>query len=471
MFVGRKRELAALERHFNTGRFEMAVVYGRRRVGKTFLLSEFAKGKRCLFFTAVEKSDEINLRNFSDAVFELFGVSGLPAFSSWSAALAFVAAHASDLGSPLLFVFDELPYAAKANPSLPSMLQASIDHDFLATDVCMVLCGSNQGFMESEVLGGKSPLYGRRTMQVKLEPFTFFEALPMLPRASTVDLVHYYATFGGTPYYLSQIDSTLGYLQNVRELLFDPYGVLFAEPEMLLRQELREVALYQSILDAIGSGATLPKQIAERAGIDKNSAGKYLATLAGLGIVRRDVPYGEHSVRSKRGLWHMADPFFAFWYRFVSPFTAAVERNDGSAVIAQVLTDEPLETHTGLQFETICQQWVEKEGHDGSLGFVAAYIGKWWGTDPVARERADVDVVAADAFGKEMLLGECKWRNTFDESEALRLLAQRADAFAGSARRTYMLFCKQPVSEGTHRKAAAREDLRILTAEDLVERA
>ena len=203
-FVGRKRELSALEQHFNTGRFEMVVVYGRRRLGKTMLLTEFAKDKRCLFFTAQEKSDAINLSEFSSAIASSFSMPIAP-FASWGDALAFVGSRAVGNEAPLLLVFDEFPYAAKANPGLPSILQSTIDHKLLQTNMTLVLCGSNQGFMESEVLGQKSPLYGRRTAQIELKPFDCFDARLMLPNTSPQEAIEYYVTFGGTPYYLAQI--------------------------------------------------------------------------------------------------------------------------------------------------------------------------------------------------------------------------------------------------------------------------
>lgn len=467
-FVGRKRELAALGQHFDTGRFEMVVVYGRRRLGKTMLLAEFARGKRCLFFTAQEKSDAINLAEFSRAIAEFFAMP-LATFGTWGDALSFIAGRTLDSGEPLLLVMDEFPYAAKANPSLPSILQATIDHKMLGTNITLVLCGSNQGFMESEVLGQKSPLYGRRTAQIELKPFDCFDASLMLPGRSPQEAVRYYATFGGTPYYLAQVHLGETYEQNVARLLFDPFGLLFEEPQMLLRQELNEPALYTSILDAIASGATRPRQISDRSGVSPSSVSKYLQTLESLGIVERKIPFGENPVRSRKGLYRIRDPFYAFWYRFVSPYTGAIETGSGEMTASQVAVGQALETYVGDRFEDVCLQWVERQNVKGKLGFMATTFGKWWGTDSIARERADVDVVVADASRAHMLLGECKWRNDFDETKAVRLLAQRADAFAGEASRSYVLFTKKPVSEGTLVKASSREDLVLVDVDQMFE--
>ncbi|MCH4082293.1 MAG: ATP-binding protein [Atopobiaceae bacterium] len=463
-FIGRTRELAALEHHYRTGRFEMVVLYGRRRLGKTMLLKQFAKGKRCLFFTALEKSDAINLGVFAEAIGEAFQIPGI-AFSSWLDALWFVAQHAEDIEEPLLVIFDEFPYAAKANPSLPSMLQQLIDHSLIDKEMTLVLCGSNQGFMESEVLGKKSPLYGRRTAQMKLAPFDAFDARLMLGDIDAVSACAYYATFGGTPYYLSQIRPEETYEENISRLFFDPYGLLFDEPPMLLRQEFRETAIYTSILDAIASGATKAGEIADKVGISDTSCTPYLKTLKDLMIIERRTPFGESALRSRRGIYRIRDPFHAFWYRFVSPYTTAVEMGSGELIAAQTASSPALETYMGDRFEDISLQWIARMNAAGRLGFAAATFGKWWGTDPVAKEQADVDVVAADMDRSHMLVGECKWRNSFDETEALRLLERRAAIFAGSAEVTYALFTKRKVSDGTVRKAKDREDLLLVDAE------
>ena len=465
-FVGRTRELAALRQHYATGRFEMVVVYGRRRLGKTMLLTEFSKGKRCLFFTATEKSDTINLVEFSRAVAEFFALPGIT-FSSWMDALRFVADHARDGSEPLLFIFDEFPYAAKANPSLPSMLQQLIDRRLADADMTLILCGSNQGFMESEVLGESSPLYGRRTAQIELHPFDCFDAHLMLPSADAEQAVTFYATFGGTPYYLAQIRPDESYAENVARLFFDPSGLLYAEPQMLMRQELMEPALYMSVLDAIASGATKPQAISERSGVARQSVGRYLKTLESLMLIERRVPFGESLAHSRKGIYRIKDPFFAFWYRFVSPYIAAIETGSGRAAAGQLVGSQAFDTYVGDRFEDVAMQWVRRMGARGELGFAPAVYGKWWGTDPIVHEQADIDIVAADAEKRHLLLGECKWRGSFDETQALRTIERRSTIIAGDAQKRYALFTKRSVSAATAKKAESRMDLLLVDAEQM----
>lgn len=469
MFVGREEELAILEDMYRRQGYQMAVVYGRRRVGKTTLLDQFSRGKNALYFTAQEESNVLNLRRFSDAVYARFGIPpSAGAFGNWADAFDFVARQAKGQEVPLLFVFDEFPYAAEADPSLPSALQIAIDHGFKQTNCCIVLCGSNEGFMESKVLGQKSPLFGRRTAQIRLKPFDYKDAARMLPGSDPEVLLRYYATFGGTPYYLEQVDHHESYEQNITRLLFNTSGLLYGEPSMLLRQELREPAAYNSILTAIASGATAPKSIAERSGVPRESVNQYLKTLLNLGIIERTIPFGTSSSATRKGKYTIADPFFAFWHRFVGPSAGAVEMGAGAAVAHNICEDQSLATYEGLQFERVCLQWIARQNRSGNLPFVATSFGHWWGTDPAIREQVDIDLVAADTSSRKLLCGECKWRNSFDETEALQTLEHRSGLIGGNWNERFLyLFAKQSASEGTVAKAATNPHLQIVSAREM----
>ena len=323
--------------------------------------------------------------------------------------------------------------------------------------------------MKSEVLGRKSPLYGRRTMQLKVKPFDCFDAALMLPGLTPEQCIAYYATFGGTPYYLAQIDSDASYEENVAELMFSTSGILYEEPLMLLRQELREPALYNSILDAIGSGETSPKRIAERAGVHATSISKYLKTLVDLVIVNREVSFGENPDTSRRASYALADPFFAYWYAFVSRNVGAIEAGAGVAAAQRNAFGQALSTYAGKQFETVCMQWVVRKNLAGELPFLASSFGRWWGTDPRDKAETDIDLIAADRQSKSILLGECKWCNSFDESKAIEMLERRAPLVKGFSRRLYCLFTKNAPSEVTRKKASARDDLTLVSANEMFE--
>ncbi len=465
VFVGRQHELGAMERLYKKDGFQMVVLYGRRRVGKTTLMDRFTQGKQTLFYTAKEQSPALNLRDFSRTLFGCFdNTAGLAPFESWSDAFAFLAARTQEADHRLVFVFDEFPYAALADPSLPSTLQIAIDHSFKNTNIMLVLSGSNEGFMESKVLGSKSPLYGRRTAQIKLQPFDYYDASAMIPSTTdSVERVRYYATFGGTPYYLSQIDDAISYEENVAHLFFDRSGVFFEEPIMLLRQELREPAYYNSILYAIASGETIPKRIAERAGVEPSTTGKYLKTLEDLGLITRDVPFGDDPRRSKKGLYRLKDPFFAYWYRFVGPNIGAIEAGAGHAVARQIASGSDLTTFIGKMFERVCLQYLARANAEGKLPLLATSFGSWWGTDPHKKEQTDIDAIAANAQEKKIIVAECKWRNEFNVSRTIDNLHDRSDLIDGYEQRWLYLFTKKPIAEKI-RKGIADGAVRFIDA-------
>jgi AAA+ ATPase superfamily predicted ATPase len=204
MFIGREKELASLNGLYSEEKFQMVIIYGRRRIGKTTLISEFISGKPAIFFTAQEVNDTLNLDRISKKIYSFFEIpQGTGAFLDWSSAFSFIAEKAID--RRFVLAFDEFPYAAAANRALKSILQIAIDHEFKNTGLFLILCGSQVGFMESEVLGYKSPLFGRRTAQIKLEGFDYYDAGKMLSGFSNYDKVRFYSCVGGTPHYLSQV--------------------------------------------------------------------------------------------------------------------------------------------------------------------------------------------------------------------------------------------------------------------------
>ena len=227
MFVGRVRELETLETLYKKHGFEMLILYGRRRIGKTTLISQFIRDKPAIFFSAQEANDKINLQIFSGLLHQFFGLKGLPAFSDWNNALLFLAEKAGN--KRLVLVFDEFPYTAGANKGLRSVLQNIIDHKFSKLNLFIILSGSQIGFMENEVMSSKSPLFGRRTAQMKLGAFDYIDAASMLPKYNNEDKIRLYSCIGGTPYYLSRIDKQLSFEKNIVSLFFKPSGYFYED--------------------------------------------------------------------------------------------------------------------------------------------------------------------------------------------------------------------------------------------------
>ena len=456
MFVGRKQELATLEQQFSRHRFEMTVIYGRRRIGKTALIDQFVANKKTLYFTALQRSSAINLHLFTIQIANFFELPTLPDFTDWYSALQFIIAQAKTLNERFVFVFDEFPYAALMSESLPSEMQIAIDHGFKDLNCMIILSGSNEGFMESEVLGYKSPLYGRRTSQIRLQPLNYTAIGEFVPQSSVFDCINYYATFGGTPYYLTQLDPDADFETNVLNLCFNQLGLLHEEPMMLLREELREPALYASVLQAIAGGSSTPKIIAEHSGVDPNSINKYLRILEELGLVSRNVPFGERPEKSRKALYSIKDPFFAYWYQFVAPAQSAIESHAGQNAARQLAFNDAFTTYVGQQFEVICLQWLLKHNGENeencAVPFLATQFGKWWGNDPRKREQTDIDIVLGNPQTKQLLMCECKWRNTLKETEAVEALRDRVGLIRGYGETHLMFFSKYPISDATQRK-------------------
>jgi AAA+ ATPase superfamily predicted ATPase len=462
MFVGRNDELRELNALYAKGGFQMVVVYGRRRVGKTTLLAQFASEKPTIFFTAQESNDVENLRLFSQV---LYDYAGLPAsagsFDSWTTAIDFLGDLASERQTVL--VFDEFPYAAQSNNSLPSILQNAIDHKLSKKPLYLVLSGSNVGFMESDVLGHKSPLYGRRTAQIHLLPFDYLDAAGMFKGISKVDCIRYYSCLGGLPYYLSFVDIRDSFESNIISLFFNKTSVFAEEPLMMLRQELREPYLYNTILMALAKGANTPQLIADRIGEDRTKVMKYLGTLINLGLIDKKVPLLSNQAKTRKGIYRITDPLFAFWYRYLFPVRSEVELGSGG-VLANRKVLPILPEFIGQRFEEVCLQWLRRKNGQNGLPFVATALGSWWGTNPRSRQQTDVDVIATESTEGKLLLGECKWQGTLRAGAVLNELFDKRALFPNFRDAWYYLFSKTAFDATAKRIAAKKDDNVVLVS-------
>ena len=444
MFIGREIELAALNKLYKEKTFQMVVLYGRRRIGKTTLIAEFISDKPAIFFTAQEVNDTLNLRRFSKQIYSFFDMPETAgAFDSWNDALEFLAAKAKE--RQFVLAIDEFPYAAAANRSLKSIFQTTIDHGFKNTGLFLILCGSHMGFMENEVLGYKSPLFGRRTAQIKLEGFDYYDAGKMLEGFNTENKLKFYACIGGTPQYLSQIKPNESFEENIKRLFFDISGYMYNESMMLLQQELREPAMYNSMITAIAGGASRLNEIATKIGEDSPKVNKYLQTLIDLQIVQKIYPFGENPQNSRRGIYRIADNFYNFWYRFVFPYRPEIESGSGDLVFDTAVSGEGLSAYIGTPpFETVCLQYMQLANRKGKLPITATSFGSWWGTDPKEKTQADFDVIAANRSNKQIVLGECKWRDDVNITAEAKKLMSKDHLLSEYKERYYFIFLKTP---------------------------
>lgn len=425
MFVGRKEELEKLNTLYKRNNFQMVVIYGRRRIGKTTLISEFVKNKKAIFFSAEEANDGLNLETISNKIFDTFNMpkEQIGGFKTWKDVFSFLGEKSRN--ERIILVIDEFPYAAQANKSLKSILQNSIDQDLKNSQLFLILCGSQISFMEEEVLGYKSPLFGRRTAQIKLEAFDYYTSSIMMKSFGNEDKIKLYSVIGGIPYYLSKINENLSFEDNVKELYFDKSGYLYDEPMMLLRQELREPALYNSIICAIASGASKLNEISTRINEETSKTIKYITTLINLQILYKEFPFGEDVSKSKKGIYKISDNCYRFWYKNVFLNKSGIESGIGDKIANNVLDN--INQFIGKPaFEEICLQYIKRKNKEEQLPFLATRFGNWWGNDNEQKQQTDIDIVADNREEKKIILGECKWRNDIkDVQEILKLIGKK----------------------------------------------
>jgi len=436
MFIGRKYELETLNRLYNEDKFHLIVVYGRRRVGKTTLLTEFCKNKPSIFFVAEEYNDKINLESFSDKILSYFNLGEfLRRFESWEKAFIFLAQQSK--GKRLVVVIDEFPYIVNSNKSIPSLLQNLIDHHLKDTKIFLIICGSSVSFIEKEVLSYKSPLYGRRTAQLIVEPFSFFESREFFPSYSFEDQVTAYGVLGGIPQYLSIFDSTKDIYENIRTKILDKSSYLYEEPKLLLRQEVREPALYNSIIEAIATGSSKLNEIAAKVGVDTDKCAKYISVLIDLKILEKVTPL-KLEAKSRKSIYRIKDNFFRFWYRFVF---------SNKTLIEQGLIDEVVENKIkpfisdfiGEVYEQVCMDYLKILNREKKLPFIFENIGKWWGNNPYKKREEEIDIVALN--DDNILFCECKWRNQKVDMSVLNNLMEKSMIF-NHRKKFYALFSK-----------------------------
>ena len=399
MFVNRISELDLLEKQYHSGRAELFVLYGRRRVGKTELLAHFCQGKRHIFFVADQVPEQTLRANLSKAVNDvIFGFGQVSAvYNTWDDLLSTLARQAQT--DRLVVVLDEFPYLVAADPSLASILQRTWDQSLRNTQIMLILNGSYIGMMEETVLGYNAPLYGRRTAQYLLEPLEFVDAQQFFLSYSADDRLRAYAVYGGTPAYLQTVQPEQTLKTNILDGILTRGSALYDEVRFILQQELREPRNYFAVLQAIASGNTRQNEIKQAAGLE--NIAPYLETLQQLHLVERVVPVTESQPhKSRRGIYRLKDNFLRFWFRFVLPHRSQLERGAKEVAFETAIAPD-LDAFTSNTFEQVCTQYFWRNGLKGTLPFLPTQIGGWW----QANEEIDI-VLLCDT---DTMLVECKW--------------------------------------------------------------
>ncbi|MDO9537236.1 MAG: ATP-binding protein [Thermoplasmata archaeon] len=406
-FVDREMEFGILNAFLMKQR-GIFVLWGRRRVGKSRLLTEFAKEKESVYLLATKETEKAILRNFSEELGRHYNDPALQgaSFDSFRDMLRYLDKRRQN--KPFLLILDEFPYLCDANKSIPSVLQAEWDQHHLG-DMHIILSGSTVSSMESEVLAVKSPLYGRRAGQYKLQPLGPIEAKGFFPLMGWEDYFRLYTVVGGTPEYLLRMDPKKTLRDNIVKNIAAPGSMLLDEPELLLKTEVREPRTYFSLMKALSHGRATPNEIATWVGIPRTSVLGYMEMLEKLDLVHRRLPITE-SDNSRRGRYRIKDNFFRFYFRFIFPNLQQIRQGLNTGLVDSL--DRDFNSFMGQSFETVVESTLIAMARADQFRFTQ--LGPWWdGKD-------EIDLVALN--GHEVTFVECKWSD-LDAREGARILS------------------------------------------------
>jgi AAA+ ATPase superfamily predicted ATPase len=463
VFIGRKQELAFVNDKYTSPEGQLIVLYGRRRVGKTEFLRRFCEDKPHMFFSCREVSDYEQLSDFSKQLSQL----GSPAlryvskFEGWQSAFE---ALLELPGDKKLVVIDEFPYMCKGNPSIPSILQHLWDYKLRHEEIMLVLCGSSMEFMEKKILSAKNPLYGRATGIYKMMPLSFDDAIQFFPHYSAEDKLLAYSILGGIPHYLRQFDPLRTLEENLLHNALTKGTVLYNEVEFLMRQELREPAMYNTIISAVALGNTRLNDIYTKTQIEKAKISVYLKNLMELHILTREFsvlsPTKEQAI-SGRGLYRIADNLFRFWYRFVFAFLSKIETGASSEVLEMGIKPQ-LNHFASATFEDVCLWFLQKKGSAKELPMMIMKIGRWWD------KTAEIDLVAVDYESENYLFAECKFSNTPVDMGVLVQLQEKSQTFQVPGKKYFALFSKSDFTPPLQKHAEENPNILLFTLADVV---
>jgi len=445
--IDRERELRFLLEKSNEKSAQLIILWGRRRVGKTYLLKEFRSQCPGIYFLATRTSKKEQLFQLSEAIAEFFNDSLLmiKPFAEWQEVFLYLKEKTP---SVFALIIDEFPYLISTDPAIPSIFQKGWDECLVHNDkIMLILNGSSISMMEKEVLGSGSPLYGRRTGQWKLEPFTLTDMGGFFPRASLICLIEIYNVIGGIPYYAKFFDPKLTLEENVKSRILKKGEVLYEEVDFLLREEFKEPRSYFPILSAIASGSHKFGEIASKTGMDKANLTKYLAILDQLNITYREVPVTEkHPHKSKMGLYHICDPFINFWFRFVRPNLRHLEMEKIDFVWSQKIAPE-FDYYVSRRCDKIILQFLENMRR--TLPFDYERLGRYWD------KNLEIDIMALDNVGKNVLLGEIKWQRNPVGIKTLKQLREKAEKVRvlQNSRKHFLLISKSGFTQNLEQMA------------------
>lgn len=464
-FVGRNPELALLEKLYNSKKFEMLIMHGRRRVGKSYLLGHFAKlhRKNTVYFTGDKSSEKTNVQTFCDELNKVLHAGDfVNSFEKWSDVYSFL--KNTEISERLVIIIDEFTYLYNSNPAYDSGLQIAIDTILRKKNIFLILCGSEVSVIEDIIDNSSKPLYGRKTAEIKLMPFSYKDARAFFPNYSNEEVITVYSIAGGIPFYLSLFDSRCSIKENIVTHCLSTTGVLFNEIETLLRMELKETYFYKNIMLAINAGASTFNLIKDKVGEEPAKVAKYLNVLCNLGFIKKENPCGQKQ-NSRNTLYSIYDNYFAFYFMFIFK-----KQNMLNGLISpdlfyeREITKEKLNTFIGHRFEGVCESYLRDLFYNGKMPFFAENLGRWWGNNPVLKKQEEIDILAID--DENALFCECKYTSEKFDEKQLKDLEDSALCI-NREKKYFMIFSKNGISRGVEKKICGNEMYTVITLDEL----
>ncbi len=446
MFINREYELNHLNIEYRKNTPKFIIIYGRRRVGKTSLIEEFLKDKKdYMYYLADQQVEHQQIEDFKQQVYAYTKDEFLAKtiFKNWDQFFSYLT-KTIPKEKRIILAVDELTYIIKSNPAFPSILQKYWDQFFSKTNIFLIMSGSLVGLMLKKVLNYNSPLYGRRTSQIHLEPFNFKLSSKFMKKYNIENKILFYSITGGVAKYLIMIEE-----KNISKFLklkfIEKEGFFYQEGMFLMSQEFKNPNVYLSILKSIALGNTKLNEISNFVGKDSKKISRYIDVLHAIGIVKREVPITKDPLKFRRGIYKIEDNYLRFWFKFIFPNKSKIEIRDTNEVFASIMSNLPF--YTSFVFEDICKEFLmELNRQKKILSF--SKIGGWWGfyrDKHNTRKELEIDLVALDEKTKQILFGECKWKSKINAKKILQELKEKSrfvDWCKDKRKEFYVIFAK-----------------------------
>ena len=422
-FLGREKEILDLEKEYaRDGGF--VVIYGRRRIGKTTLIKQFIKSKTAFYFLATKEVESQSMKRFAGVIARTTGNSVLQkaAFSDWLDLFQAVADYKPN--EKKVLVIDEFPYLVKVNDSFPSILQNAWDEILKDSNVMLILCGSLISMMKKHALSYESPLYGRRTAQMRIAPLPFTTVYEN-QKLSFEEAAEQYSITGGVPKYMEFFSDVQPLYEQIKENVLSKNGFLYEEPNFLLTDEVQVPTNYFSIIKVIADGNHKLGTIAGILGLETSALTPYLKTLSELGFTEKQVPVTEKNAeKTRKGLYFISDNFLRFWFRYVYPYKGELEL-DNMQISLDELDKDFKEKFVAFAYEDICKEIFARLCSDKAIDFTPSKIGSYWLNDKSGNTQ--IDVMAVDTVNKRLFAGECKYHNQPIDADVYFELVKKVD--------------------------------------------